>query len=331
MKVQVLAAVAAAVCATMSASAVASAASPTFAEASSASIRPGAMTFTDGSQCTSNFVFYDDSTVYLGQAAHCSGTGGADETNGCLAKSLAVGTPVEIAGASRPGRLAYNSWVTMQAIGEKDTDACQYNDFALVAIDPADAGKVSPSVPTFGVPTGLNMSGTAAGDAVSSYGNSQLRGGTALLSPKFGFALGQEAGGWNHSVLTVTPGIPGDSGSGFLDARGRAFGVLSTLSLLPLPGTNGVSDLSRALSYMRGHGGPGVVLADTTRAAPPAAAAAAPAAGSKPAARKRSATRSRPRPSQAKKRRAVICKKRKSSRVRCSKPRARARKSARTR
>ncbi len=314
----------------MSSSAVASAASPTFAEASSASIRPGAMTFTDGAQCTSNFVFYDASTVYLGQAAHCSGTGGADETNGCLAKSLAVGTPVDVAGASRPGRLAYNSWVTMQAIGEKDPDACQYNDFALVALDPADAGKVSPSVPTFGVPTGLNTTGTAAGDAVRSYGNSQLRGGIAPLSPKFGFALGQDSGGWNHPVLTVTPGVPGDSGSGFLDARGRAFGVLSTLSVLPLPGTNGVSDLSRALNYMRAHGGPGVVLADTTQAAPPAAAASAPAAATKLAARKRSAARSTPRPSQAKKRRATACKQRKSSRVRCSKPRSRTG-SARTR
>jgi len=251
--------------------AAASAAAPPFAPAASAAIHPGVMTHTDGAQCTSNFVFYSATTVYLGQAAHCSGTGGSKETNGCVAKSLPVGTPVDVAGTSRPGRLAYNSWATMQAMGEKDANTCQYNDLALVAIDPADAAAVSPDVPTFGVPTGLNTTGVAAGDAVRSYGNSELRGGLALLSPKFGISLGQDADGWNHTVLTLTPGIPGDSGSGFLDAQGRAFGVLSTLSLLPLPGENGVGDLGRELAYLRAHGGPNVVLADTSRASAPAA------------------------------------------------------------
>jgi hypothetical protein len=251
---------------------------PAFAPEGSATIRPGVQTLTDGAQCTSNFVFYDDSAIYLGQAAHCSGTGGAQETNGCEAKSLPLGTPVEISGASRPGRLAYNSWLTMQRLGEKDPDTCQYNDFALVAIDPADAAKVSPSMPTFGVPTGLNTSGTSAGDAVRSFGNSKLRGGIEALSPKYGVSLGQEAGGWNHPVFTVTPGVPGDSGSGFIDAEGRAFGVLSTLSILPVPGTNGVSDLGRALKYAVTRGGPNVVLADQSRTPAPAAAAAAPAA-----------------------------------------------------
>ncbi len=32
----------------------------------------------------SNFVFFDAANnVYIGQAAHCSGTGGATETDGC--------------------------------------------------------------------------------------------------------------------------------------------------------------------------------------------------------------------------------------------------------
>jgi hypothetical protein len=50
-------------------------------------------------------------------------------------------------------------------------------------------------------------------------------------------------------VLTLTPGLPGDSGSGFMDAQGRAIGVLSTFNVTPLPGTNGVGDLPRELSY----------------------------------------------------------------------------------
>jgi hypothetical protein len=51
----------------------------------------------------------------------------------------------------------------------------------------------------------------------------------------------------------VTPGIPGDSGSGFLDASGNAFGVLSTVAIAPLPASNGVGDLAHELAYMHSH------------------------------------------------------------------------------
>jgi hypothetical protein len=52
-------------------------------------------------------------------------------------------------------------------------------------------------------------------------------------------------------VVTLSPGIPGDSGSGFMNGTGEAIGVLSTLQLAPLPATNGVGDLGRELAYMR--------------------------------------------------------------------------------
>jgi len=241
------------------------AAAPTWAPAGSATIHPGVQTLTDGAQCTANFVFYDAAEIYIGQAAHCSGTGGSTETNGCDAGSLPIGTPVEVDGASRPGTLAYNSWITMQAQGETDADTCQYNDLALVRLDPADHGKVNPSIPFWGGPTGITDT-VAANSKVLSYGNSSLRAGITQLSPKEGISLGQDSGGWNHSVLTLTPGIPGDSGSAFVDKRGRAFGVLSTLQLLPLAGSNGVGDLSRELAYMRSHGGPDATLANGTEA-----------------------------------------------------------------
>lgn len=102
-------------------------------------------------------------------------------------------------------------------------------------------------------PIGLNRDGTTPLEGVSSYGNSSLRQGIDLLKPKFGTSLGTDSGGWNHTVLTVSPGIPGDSGSAFLDAQGRALGVLSTLALLPLPLTNGVGDISRELDYANAH------------------------------------------------------------------------------
>ncbi len=218
--------------------------------ASQATVHPGVMTFTDGGQCTSNFVFTGGSNVYLGQAAHCSSTGGQTSTDGCDTASLPIGTRVEVTGASRPGVMAYNSWRTMQAKGETNANACAYNDFALVRINPADVGKVNPSVPGFGGPTGVGAAGSL-GSTVYSYGNSSLRSGVTKLSPKQGVVVQNTGGGWSHTVYTATPGIPGDSGSGFLNASGRAIGVLSTLQVLPTAGSNGVGDLSKELAYMR--------------------------------------------------------------------------------
>jgi hypothetical protein len=222
-----------------------------WAPAASAAIHPGVQTFTDGAQCTANFVFSDGANVYLGQAAHCSGTGAATDTNGCTAPTLPLGTKVDIGGSTQ-GTMVYNSWIAMQQLGEKDPDTCAYNDLALVQVDPADVGSVNPSIPFWGGPTGIT---TAVPDnaKVLSYGNSELRLGIQQLSPKQGIQLWQDHGGWNHSVYTATPGIPGDSGSAFIDAQGRAFGVLSTIEAAPKPASNGVGDVSREIDYMHGH------------------------------------------------------------------------------
>jgi hypothetical protein len=220
-----------------------------FASAANAPIHPGVMVTSPAGQCTANFVFSSGETIYLGQAAHCTGTGSANETDGCKSKSLGLGTEIKIQGASRPGKLVYNSWLTMRDKGESDPDTCAYNDFALVEVDSADTDKVNPTVPVFGGPTGLRDSGLPAGAAVYSYQNSSLRQGVGELSPKQGINLGDSAHGYTHEVATISPGVPGDSGSGFMDADGKAFGILSTLNLDPAPGTNGVGDLAKELAY----------------------------------------------------------------------------------
>ncbi|HEX3323667.1 MAG TPA: serine protease [Solirubrobacterales bacterium] len=215
-----------------------------------ATVHPGVQVFTEGAQCTSNFVFEEGSAVYLGQAAHCSGTGGQTETNGCTSGSLPIGTPVQVTGASNPGTLVYNSWLTMQANGEANPDTCAYNDLALIRINPADIGEVNPSVPGFGGPTGVGAVG-GLGSTVYSYGNSELRGGITKLSPKQGIVVQNEGNGWSHIVATLSPGIPGDSGSGFMNGTGQAIGILSTLQLAPLAGSNGVGDIGKELAYAR--------------------------------------------------------------------------------
>ncbi len=224
-----------------------------WAPAATAAIHPGVQTFTNGAQCTANFVFSDSSNVYIGQAAHCAGTGGNTATNGCTSASLPLGTPVTVTGASKPGTLVYSSWLTMQAQGETDANTCQYNDLALVQLDPSDVANVNPTIPHWGGPDGIATSGTTAGELVYSYDNSELRGGVTQLSPKTGVSLGDSGNGWSHDVLTVTPGIPGDSGSAFLDAHGNALGILSTLQLAPLAGSNGVGDLNLELQYLHTH------------------------------------------------------------------------------
>lgn len=255
-----LTAIAATVLVSVLAPGTASAGAPTWAPFKQSTVHPGVATNTQGGgECTSNFVFYNATDVFLGQAAHCAGTGAPTETSGCTSGTKPLGTPVTIAGASKPGTLVYSSWITMAKLGEKDTNTCNFNDFALVRIDPADRGKINPSVPFFGGPIGIFTGSTAFGDKLYTYGNSPLRGGIAALSPKAGISLGDDGGGWSHTCYTATPGVPGDSGSAVLTKDGQALGVLTSLALAPLAASNGVGDMSRELDYLNAHGGLGTV------------------------------------------------------------------------
>jgi hypothetical protein len=257
-------------------------ASAAWAPEGSALIHPGVMTFTDASsflggasQCTSNFVFTDASGgAYVGQAAHCSSTGGNTNTDGCSTNSLPLGTVIYsgdivnggVQNGTRIGTLAYNSWIAMQNRKETDANTCAYNDLALIKIDPSQVGKVNPTVPFWGGPNGLAPAASSAGDQVFSYGNSILRLGVSVLSPKIGVSLGdlEGAGGWSQDVYTVTPGIPGDSGSGFLNASGNALGVLSTVQLAPIAASNGVGTLAKELAYANTATGLGLSVANGT-------------------------------------------------------------------
>src|SRR4051812_32656243 len=191
-------------------------------------IHPGVMTYTNGAQCTANFIFTDGSNTYIGQAAHCSATGAATETDGCTAHSLPLGTEVEVDGASRPGKLAYSSWLTMQGAGERDPDTCAYNDIALVQLDPADAANVDPSIPFWGGPEGVASSNQGTGAAPSPCCTPPLRRGTAARPETTGSTRQDGGGGWPPALYPVPPGTPGASARPFLDSRGHAVGPLST-------------------------------------------------------------------------------------------------------
>jgi hypothetical protein len=238
---------------------------------------------TSYAECTANFVYTNGTNTYIGMAAHCASTGTSSQTD-CTTPVLPDGTPVLIgegpvyvdsSGVSvgedtagpEVGKMVYNSWVTMQALNINKTDPsgneCQYNDLALVQVDPG--WTVNPTVPMWGGPNGVATTAPAQGSTVYSYQNSALRLGLAALSPKIGLSLGDTpgSGGWSHIVDTATPGIPGDSGSGFLDSNGDAFGVLSTLDAGVPPSAYGVDnaagDVSMELAFCSANGGLGTV------------------------------------------------------------------------
>ena len=228
---------------------------PGWAPDGSAAIRPGLRTETEGGgRCTANFVFAAGGRRFLGQAAHCAGTGSATETDGCASGTRPLGTPVRIDaadGTRRTGRLAYSSWITMQDQDETDTAACAYNDFALVELSARDAAQVSPNLPGLGGPTGLLVGGPPPGAPVFGFA-----GGPAARSGVHERAVG---GGFGHEIHATSPGVPGESGSAFVDADGAAFGVLTTLNLSAEPVSNGVTDLGAALAYANEHGGLGAI------------------------------------------------------------------------
>jgi hypothetical protein len=237
-----------------------------WAPAASADITPGVQTYTQDGQCTTNFVFIDDAgNTYIGQSAHCAGTGEPEGADGCTAGSHPLGTTVTFNRGGSPlsggeviatGELAYSSWITMQGVREQDVNTCKYNDFALVKLRPEDVGRVNPSVPLWGGPVDLNTTGANRGDEVHGYGNSSLRFGITDLSPQTGMSSADDPadGGWTRRHTAPTPGVPGDSGSAFLDSHGRALGTLSTIAL-SLPAVNAVGDLNHELAYARAHSG----------------------------------------------------------------------------
>lgn len=237
------------------------AAVPRFAAAADATITPGALMVTavDGNttaSCTAGFVFSAGGAVYLGMAAHCTSADEAPGSNGCANPTLPLGTPVAITGkggSRSEGRLAYSSWRSMQERNETDEALCLFNDLALVELPDSAVAAVNPSVPALGGPVGLAPGAPGSGEAVFSF---QPNNGDTEV--KQGKNLGEEGMGWTHLVQTVPPGGPGDSGAGYLDASGRAFGVLST-QFDDRRHTNGVTDLPRALSYANRFGGLGAV------------------------------------------------------------------------
>lgn len=213
--------------------------------------------------------------VYVGMAAHCVGapTNSNTDTNGCSSGSLPLGSTVYFyqgvsggqsllglvqvtngSGGHRIGSgvLRYSSWTAMHRARTTDANTCSYNDFALVEVNHAYLRLVNPTVPFFGGPTRL-AGLPRAGSGIYTVGNSSLRGTERSTSGTV-----DSHSTWSDLVTTSDPGVPGDSGSGYMNSRGQAVGVLSTLNCsdpLGLSCTqNGIGSLYYEVGFARSHG-----------------------------------------------------------------------------
>jgi hypothetical protein len=173
---------------------------------------------------------------------------------------------VGIQGAAHDGVLVYSSWIAMKQAGEPTNSVqCQYNDFALIRIHPDDVSRVNPAMRFFGGPVDIASSASTLHKVIT-YGNTPLRPGVGLgnafhTHAREGYVLTGSGGGWSHQVYTVTPGLPGDSGSGVMTGDGRGLGILVTLQIFPYAASNGVTNLQRALGYANEATGAGYTLA----------------------------------------------------------------------
>ncbi|MGN6723556.1 MAG: hypothetical protein ACTHJM_13175 [Marmoricola sp.] len=266
-------------------------------------IGPGVQMNTVNAQCTANFVFRRVVTTYktvngsrvavktthtyVGYAAHCASKGSDTQTNGCHTPSYPLGTKVQfvvgesggslggLVGGSPgtvigTGTLRYSSWIAMQRAHTTSSLACNFNDLALVEVDRAYLRRVNPTVPYFGGPTKLAAL-PGAGQAVYTVGSSSQRGTTRSTSGK---VVDASNAPWSDIVKTKSGGVPGDSGSGYMNSAGDAVGVLSTLnvSLLPPSSANGIGSLAQEVAFARKHGLSGLALVPGRTAFNPAAA-----------------------------------------------------------
>ena len=209
-----------------------------WAPAGSATIKPGNQTFTEGAQCTSNFIFEDGSNTTSARRPTARAPARATDTNGCDSGSLPIGTPVEVDRREPPGNPRLQL-VADDAGDRRDQPRrlCSTTTSRWSGSTRPTSAKVNPSVPGFGGPTGLGgVRRAMLGDTVYTYGNSSLRGGVTKLSPKQGVVAQSEGNGWSRTVYTVTPGIPGDSGSGFFDGIGQGDRRAQHAAARPGPG-----------------------------------------------------------------------------------------------
>ena len=236
-----------------------------WAPAGTAQLHPGVQAYTKGAQCTTNFVFADARRPRLPRVRRALRRQGRGHRHRRLQHQLA---PARHPGPLRRGRRRSPAAAPPSGTAGSPTapgsrcastaparHACAANDLALVRVDAEDAAQGQPERAVLGRPGRAVDQGRRAGHAGLLLRPVQPapddRCSPRRPAPR---SVRPTAAGAGTST-PPRPGIPGDSGSGFLDADGRAVGTLSTVAIAPLAGSNGLGDLQRELRYAQRHSG----------------------------------------------------------------------------
>ena len=215
-------------------------------------IGPGTQMVTAGRTCTAGFVFRDSRHhVFVGYAASCA-TRTSTAWNPCKHRPLPAGTRVRFAERGRTvgyGELRYSSLRALRHAGVTDAATCAANDFALVELRGAARRHADATVPYWGGPSGIG-SLPAAGTTVFGLVRESA---AARTLPRAGTVTTVDRN--TAGVTTLLASGRGARGSGFLDASGRAVGILTSSAA---SGTNTVTSLAAVVGYARHHGVPGL-------------------------------------------------------------------------
>ncbi len=166
-------------------------------------LQPGAYMETDAGSCTLNFAYAGGGKTYLGTAAHCVSS---------------LGQPVRDIDGTAFGTVAF--------IGDQNVTQ---NDFAFIAVDPEDLGRVSAAVKGYPqYPKGSTVpADTLAGDAIQLSGYGLGYDTTPTTQEKRQAVMGSDT----TELYDVTGPIHwGDSGGPLVHVRtGKALGIVSRL------------------------------------------------------------------------------------------------------
>jgi hypothetical protein len=210
-----------------------------------ATIRPGTLVRALQRDCLSNFVFTrpDNTSVFLGVTSYC--------VEGMLVGEYVVLDPGR---TDAPAMLVYNSMATMVERGESDPHMLEYNDFAVVRVEPAFRHLVHPAMLGLGGPAGpADAAGVAMGDTLLTYAPpADILPDVPALAVRQSVVTGR-AGDWALLTYGAPPGIPGRLGTGVLTPEGAAIGIVVTLGVVPDPGANAVARLDTLMAYAREH------------------------------------------------------------------------------
>ena len=145
---------------------------------------------------------------YIGQAAHCSGTGGNTETNGCTAARCPIGTPVEVTGASQPGTMVYNSWLTMQAHGRDRRRHLPVQRPRAGQARPGRRRQGQPVGPVLGRPDRRRRRAAARRRRLHATATRSCAAASRSSARSSGKVVEVDGGGWSYNVYTADAGHP---------------------------------------------------------------------------------------------------------------------------